>query len=250
MQRQELIKIYKDTQRLAAQTSTSYKQSEMWDFREDLPPDDALFQEAERYDQSAVINVVDGDTLTIARSLPYDVEDVPLILNMASDFCPGGGVKKGCRAQEEKLFQRTNYCNCTNGKFYPLGESQFVITEGVLVMKDEDYNVLRDYKSFDFIAMPGVRKPHINADGEYEDEDEEQLMKDKIDAIFRYAVYQEKSTLVLGALGCGAFGNPPERVREMFQECIDKYRYYLKNITFAVLSGDKNPNYSVFKSLK
>jgi len=173
---------------------------------------------------------------------------------MASNTTPGGGVALGAKAQEEVLFRCTNYDLCTNRKFYPLSDDEFVVTEDVTVIKDQDYNTLlkAEYAKFDFIAMAAPRKPPlIYEDGNpiYMFEEDEALMRDKIDAIFRYAVYQGTVSLVLGALGCGAYGNPVKQVRDMFQQAIDKYRFYFDNITFAVLAEGKNPNYDVFRDL-
>ena len=38
----------------------------------------------------------------------------PLVLNMASDYKPGGGVETGSKAQEEDLFRRSNYYQTVN----------------------------------------------------------------------------------------------------------------------------------------
>lgn len=256
MKRADLIRVYKDTQRVAKQTTShDYKKSEKWNINEDLPPDEDLFEASadNRRDTPATIVVVNADTLTTAIDLKLTGLD-PLVLNMASSYCPGGGVAKGCRAQEEVLFRRTNYFLCTNGKLYPIKDDEFITTDGVTVIKDENYNVLREYKELDFIAIAAPRKPPTAWDDEgelvYMDKEDRDLMSSKIDSIFRYAVYQGKDSLVLGALGCGAYGNPPKLVRDMFQEALDKYRYYFDNITFAVLAlDDKNPNYNLFSSL-
>jgi uncharacterized protein (TIGR02452 family) len=259
MKRAELVSIYRDTQRLAGNsTSHSYKQSEKWNFREDLPPDEDLYDDAEKRSKPATVKVVNADTLTTAMllknsGLGLGLGHDPLVLNMASNTTPGGGVAHGAKAQEEVLFRCSNYDLCTNRKFYPLADDEFVITEDVSIIKDQDYNRLSEYVQFDFIAMAAPRKPSLvyNEDGDpdYMDQKDKELMHDKIDAIFRYAVYQNKGSLVLGALGCGAYGNPVKQVRDMFQQAINKYRYYFDNITFAVLAEGKNPNYDEFSKL-
>lgn len=256
MQRQELVKVYKDTQRLARQTTShNYKQSQKWNIDTDLPDDEDLFDDAadQKRDRPALVNVVNADTLTTAIDHLVNDNLNPLVLNMASDFCPGGGVAKGCRAQEEQLFRCTNYCWCTNNNLYPIKDNEFIITDDVQVIKDENYNILRDYYQFDFIAVAAVRKPLLtynDGQAQYMKKEDQHKMQAKIDAIFRYAIYQEKDSLVLGALGCGAFGNPPEQVCDMFQKAINKYRNYFDQITFAVLSDEGNPNYNIFKQLR
>lgn len=181
-----------------------------------------------------------------------DAGQDPLVLNLASCYCPGGGVVKGCRAQEEELFRCTNYCLCTNRSLYPIKSDEFIITDHVSIIKDENYNRLRDYREFDFIAVAAVRKPPLiyhAVPSQYMEDEDRKLMEDKIDAIFRYAVFHERGTLLLGALGCGAYGNPTELVRDMFQNALNKYRNYFDHITFAVLSLNKNTNFKIFSSL-
>lgn len=54
--------------------------------------------------------------------------------------------------------------------------------------------------------------------------------------------------LVLGALGCGAFCNPPELVAEVFAEFTDKYRDYFDVIEYAVFHTERETaNYVAFK---
>lgn len=248
MQRAELIKEFTKTKDLSRKTTSgSFKQTQKWHIYDDIPPFEELDLDDVSVTYPAVVDVVNADTLTTALEVVKEGLS-PLVLNMASDFCPGGGVAKGCRAQEEELFRRSNYHQCTNRKFYPIKDDEFITTDKVLVLKDENYNVLHDYVEVDFIAVAAVRKPHTDGT-EYYNDAEEELMKAKIDAIFRYGVYQEKDSLVLGALGCGAFYNPPEAVRDLFQESLKRYGKYFKKVVFAVLSEGRNPNYEVFKTL-
>jgi uncharacterized protein (TIGR02452 family) len=255
-----LVKVFKDTLDLARKTTShSYRKSEKWNINEDIPPDEDLLGEIEAEAdngedgaEGCEVTVVNSDTITTAMDM-LDQDLDPLVLNMASDLQPGGGVAKGSTAQEEHLFRCTNYALCTNKSLYPIEDDEVIVTDGVSIIKDQDYQRLPDYVELDFIAVAAVRRPPLEyEDGEpsYMEPEDQQKMQDKIDAIFRYAIYQEKDSLLLGALGCGAFRNPPKVVREMFQSAIDRYRRHFRQITFAVLSNDNNPNYNIFKELQ
>ena len=49
----------------------------------------------------------------------------------------------------------------------------------------------------------------------------------------------------MGALGCGAFGNSPEEVAELFNDVIQKYHNNFDNIYFAIKSI-RDINYDTF----
>src|SRR5690606_10254878 len=91
----------------------------------------------------------------------------PLVLNMASDYHPGGGVAKGSQAQEECLFRRTNYFLHLNEELveYPFKPTQVVLSPGVAVIKDRNYQLMDSFETLDFVACAAVRKPRLTADG-------------------------------------------------------------------------------------
>lgn len=263
--RKELIAIYKDTQK-GVTGCGSYKQSVKYR-EEDLPTYDEIIGNSDlvRHRSPAKVKVVNEDTLDTAMIMCEDHELEPLILNMASETHPGGGVAKGNHAQEECLFRRTNYCNCVNKRdHYPIGPDEFVVTEEVTIVKNSDHAWLSedDQFVFNFIAMPAVRQPILkyidepdpvntgNNRAVYKNLEELETMRQKIDLIFRYAVLEEYDSLLLGALGCGAFRNPPTEVVQLFQEAIEKYGIYFKEIWFAVLAEDRCLNYDYFKVLE
>lgn len=248
MSREELVRTYRDTQRMSKQISSSYKQSVKYS-AEELPTYEEIVSNPDLWDgedREGTLTILNEDTLDAAY--PYRDEHT-LVLNMASEGRPGGGVKKGSRAQEEELFRRTNYCDCTNRSFYPIDVDEFIVTEGVVVLKDSDYQPLRDQHTFDFMAMPAVRRPSLEGGVDYLDEEDRETMEQKIDLIFRYGVLEKYDTLVLGALGCGAFRNPPEQVALMFKAALEKYRKFFDNIVFAVLSTGNNENYDIFSQV-
>jgi uncharacterized protein (TIGR02452 family) len=59
----------------------------------------------------------------------------------------------------------------------------------------------------------------------------------KIKSIFEIAKEREHDSLVLSAFGCGAFGNPPQHIAELFKQAIETfgYLYDFKYIAFAII---------------
>jgi uncharacterized protein (TIGR02452 family) len=83
-----------------------------------------------------------------------------------------------------------------------------------------------------------------------------ETMRQRIHTTLEMAYRNDHDAVVLGALGCGAFCNPPEHIAEIFHEVIhSEYPGCFKEIVFAVFddhnSGHKhNPegNYLPFKN--
>ena len=66
-----------------------------------------------------------------------------------------------------------------------------------------------------------------------------------IDNIFRVAFLIQKDTLVLGALGCGVYGNRAIDVINIFNQYLVKYNGCFKKIVFAVYSV-RDDNFEYF----
>ena len=64
---------------------------------------------------------------------------------------------------------------------------------------------------------------------------------------FLEAKYWSKAATILGALGCGAFHNPPEEIVKIFNIYLEKYNGCFKTIVFAVLSRSDN-NFDIFNA--
>ena len=62
-------------------------------------------------------------------------------------------------------------------------------------------------------------------------------VKNKIRTIFRLGLKHGHDSLVLGALGCGAFCNPPEHIARLFHEVMKEPEFAnkFKLIDFAIL---------------
>lgn len=202
-----------------------------------------------------IIDVQNTDTLTMLRQ--YKDQGLnPLVLNMASNFKPGGGVTSGSSAQEENLFRRSNYFKTLDfdmlpRKTYPLAPDNAIYSPNVCVIKDTDYELLEEPYYGDFLACAAVRNPKLTRDGKYKFSQDYDSMGMKIDMIYKAAVHYNHDSLILGALGCGAFHNPPEQVAEMFKIQNEAYMTdelsCFKKIGFPIFSEPGNPNYDIFK---
>ena len=74
------------------------------------------------------------------------------------------------------------------------------------------------------------------------------IMQSKINGMFMLAAVLGYRTIIVGAFGCGAFHNPPQKVATYFKEAIDRYGHLFDEIVFAILTNNpaKNENYQAF----
>ncbi len=175
------------------------------------------------------------------------------VLNMASRQNPGGGVYTGAGAQEENLFRRTNlflsmyqfvpyakdYGVTMVRHGYPLDQNfGGVFSPNVTVfrgLEKEGYPLLETPFEIDIISVPGMNKPTLNQEGMIEDRLVEGV-KNKIRTIFEIALQNHEDCLILGAIGCGAFRNPPQHIAKLFHELLQsEYKDMFRVVVFAIL---------------
>ena len=213
---------------------------------------------SKEHEQEDII-VENEDSLVLAKKL-LDNGLKPAVLNMASNFMPGGSVLKGSGAQEENLFRRTNlfqslyrYHNI-GSEFdierdekhsYPLNDNYGgIYSKNVVVFRNtesENYDFLSKPFLIDVISVAAIRKPKYNKNLELSEED---IIKEKnkIRTIFNIALKHGNDSLVLGAFGCGAFKTPPKAMAKCFHEVINEkeYKNKFKVIAFAIINSNSN----------
>jgi uncharacterized protein (TIGR02452 family) len=172
------------------------------------------------------------DSLDMAKNFHNEGLN-PLVLNMASAYRPGGGVQSGKTAQEEVIFRRTNAFMTHPRSWYPLKNYQVIYS--VHVIKNLNYQLLdeNDQYTVSMIAVAAIRKPKLVLNS-YQKKDAE-LIYDKIRSIFKIAIKEGHDSLILGALGCGAYHNPPDEVAKIFRRLSAEYGKYFKKIGLAIL---------------
>ena len=67
---------------------------------------------------------------------------------------------------------------------------------------------------------------------------EEEGTRRKIDAVLAAGVVHGHDSLVLSALGCGAFANPPTAMSRLFREACKRYARSFRRIDFAIVDDE------------
>lgn len=202
---------------------------------------------------NCAVEVVKEDCLAVGIHLKRKGYNAA-ILNMASRYNPGGGVTTGAGAQEEALFRRTDlfrslyqfapyaslYGVQRSCKQYPLDCNYGgIYTPDATIFRESEAN---GYKLMDepikmaFISVAGMNRPDLTPKGMIAEHHVEPI-KNKIRTIMRIGLQHGHDALVLGALGCGAFCNPPHYVARLFHEVMDEREFKNKYrlIVFAIL---------------
>lgn len=206
-----------------------------------------------RYDTE--LTVENKDCLYAARELVMDGYQ-PIVLNMASERTPGGGVINGSGAQEENIFRRTNihqslyqfhdvgknYGIYQKKERYPLDERYGgIYTPFVTVFRggeDVGYQLLDDPYEISVVSVAAVRKPRTTKDGKLVDY-AVRLTKFKIAQMLDIALEHGHDAIVLSAFGCGAFKTPPQEMARLFNEAFESKRYKgaFKKVIFAIIEN-------------
>ena len=76
----------------------------------------------------------------------------------------------------------------------------------------------------------------------------EYMMKNRMTLITRLFIENKCDAIILGAYGCGFFGNDPYVVASIWRGIIRDYGGYFKNIVFAI-PNDKDNNFATFKEV-
>lgn len=162
-------------------------------------------------------------------------------LNMASSCTPGGGVTNGSRAQEESLCRRSNLLLSLRRVKYPLSSYSGIYSPCVNIYKNTNYKTLQDINITSVISVSAVKNPTLTEEGRIERRYIGMVME-KIRTILRIAMMNKKSKLVLGAFGCGAYGNPAEHVAELFHKVLNEAEFIhsFEEICFAIIEDNNS----------
>ena len=203
------------------------------------------------------ITMVSGGTVETAYK--YAKDNKVAMLNFANALVPGGLVLTGAQNQEE------NICRCTNlypilasnkckSMYYDVNKSKndsiysdnLIYSPRIVIFKDDKTYKRVVPREVDVITCPAPRYKFIN------DTDALNTYVTRIKNIILAPVSHSVDTLVLGAWGCGAFGQNTVLIARAFATVLNEYSGLYDNIVFAIRPTD-NPDikgaYSIFKDV-
>lgn len=214
-----------------------------------IPPWRTLPEIPSDVHEDTKIEVVCETTLRAARRL-YNEGEMPMALNFANGFQPGGGFLLGANTQEESL------CRCSALYLTLLGDGMYtwhsktgspdfsnwaILSPEVPVFANEQGKFETNPWTLGILtsAAPVAteeNKLHCAT-----------LMRSRIDRLLHIAVHHGYGSLVLGAWGCGTFGNDPHLIAKAFHECLyGRFKGLFDRIVFAIV--DDVPEYPCFEA--
>ena len=237
----------------------------------DLPPVEEVMADASMYNEpfhvlidpvapvTTEVRVENMDCVLAAKRL-IDEGYNPAMLNLADLYTPGGLVEYGSGAQEENLCRRSDlilslyqFSSARVRQYpglglvareeqYPMDERYGGIYSGTVTffrgpesegsrMEEKPYNI-------PVISVAALSGPRIDKDGMMYPEEAEVTLE-KMRTIFRIGMAHFHDSLVLSAMGCGAFKNPPAHIAKLFHQVIEEpeFKDKFRLIDFAILDG-------------
>jgi uncharacterized protein (TIGR02452 family) len=162
----------------------------------------------------------------------------PLALNFANGIHPGGGFLTGAKAQEEVLCRSSAlYQTLVNDPMYeahkerprPDSTDWAIYSPDVPVFRKDGGTDLDQPWLLSFITCAA---PVASKIGQPESGD---LLQKRIHRVLAIAQAFGYATLVLGAWGCGAFGNDPHRTAIDFRAALEnEFQDTFSDIVFAI----------------
>jgi uncharacterized protein (TIGR02452 family) len=202
-----------------------------------IPPDAPLpAREPISHPETSV--QVTNETTTGASKRLIDAGHRPVALNFANGIDAGGGFLTGCIAQEEALCRSSAlYSTLVGDRMYdehrkrskPDSSDWTIYSPGVPVFRADDGTELPEPWLLDFLTCAAPYAPRV---GQPQSGD---LLERRIHRVLAIARAYGYETLVLGAWGCGAFGNDPKRTAADFRKALEnEFEGAFSHVVFAI----------------
>jgi len=177
------------------------------------------------------------------------------VLNFASAKNPGGGFLSGSQAQEESLARSsalyTSLQRCPDFYEYHRSKSKTLLYSNHIVysphcpvFRDDAGTLLEAPYKVDIITSPAPNRGAIARNEARHLAEVSSTLIERSERVLKVAAAHSCDAIVLGAWGCGVFGNDAEEVAAAFARHLQgegAYRHTFKQVLFAVPDNPKLP---------
>ena len=217
-------------------------------------PDDVLAA-PDAVAAAPAIEVTNESSLAACQRLGGDVA----CLVFASARNPGGGFLNGAQAQEESIARSSVLYACLTAadEFYRhhrqepslLYSDRVIHSPDVPVFRDDDGALLARPYRVSFLTSAAPNKSAILNNQPARAADVPATLRRRARRVLAVAAAHGHRRLVLGAWGCGVFGNDPSTVADAFASALRDSPWFT-HVTFAVLdTRPGTPTYDAFAGL-
>lgn len=187
------------------------------------------------------IEVINETTLSAAKRL-IEIGLNPVALNFASATNPGGGFLNGARAQEEYLARSSCLYECLRNnpmyeshraKYDPLYTDYAIYSPHVPVIRNDDGDLLEEPYTVSIVTAAAPNAKHVPVSRYHEIAP---AMWQRILKVLSIGAVHGHESIVLGAWGCGAFGNDAKTVAELFRQTLsENFKGAYQRVIFAIV---------------
>lgn len=187
-----------------------------------------------------------------AIDVAINSEKPATILNFASAKNPGGGFLQGALAQEESLARSSGLYFCLQDSpmydFHkeqkdPIYSDWIIYSPKVPVITNNEGQLLPEPIQVNFITCAAPNAAVLKQRNDTRDLSK--FLEQRIDKVLSVARYHDATHLILGAWGCGVFGNDPKLVSQLFHKLLtSKFDGTFEKVTFAILDSTEEQVFS------
>lgn len=214
------------------------------------PPDNAANPHCEVINQSTVQAIVEASQTGAKLA----------VLNFASAKNPGGGFINGAMAQEEALsmcsgLYATQLCH---EAYYESNRAcktmmythHAIYSPDVVFFRDARYALLESPVTASVLTLPAVNMGQVRQKRE-DINQAKAVMKERMRLALTILAKEKNQTIILGAYGCGVFGNDPQEVAQGWRELLynEGLGGYFNTVLFVILDKPGGANISAFTQI-
>ena len=160
------------------------------------------------------IRLLQCDCLEAAELLKAEHGTMPLVLDFASGSNPGGVKRNQQGTQEEDICRQSSLLPSLEQQDYPLPSMGGIYAPDICVFRGPGRSGYPLLKEPFWIAILAAEMPNLAEIGKKE----RIFIQGKIQGVLHMALRHGHSSLVLGAWGCGAFGNDARTMAAIFKD--------------------------------